>query len=289
MNPYVTVITPAYNAARFIPATIKSVKDQNYQYIRHIVIDDGSTDNTAEILSKTKGLTVVHQQNKGEHEAVNRALRMVETPYFIILNADDILLKDAVRQLAWFMEGHPYVLCAYPDISVINEDGSCSKECLPRPEYDFVHMVRYHRCLPSVGAIFRSMVINDVGLRDPDFHWTADFDYWLRIGLTGDMCRVPGVFAAWRKSAGQESAANRQLQAQEREKLLNKFFLMEVPTEIRNIESEARAWGYLVSASLSQRSSDVLRYLTKAIKVYPFVGVKIGFWHTALTRVMQRV
>ncbi len=287
MNPALTIITPAYNCARYLPATLESVKAQDY-LLRHIVIDDGSTDETGDILAKYKEGIVVHHENAGEHRTINRALQMVETPYFLILNADDLLLPRVAERLIWFMDTHPKVLCAYPDIAVINDNGTIRKACLRRPEYDFSRMVRHHECLPSVGAIFRSEVIKTVGLRDPSFRWISDFDYWLRIGLAGDMCRIPAVLAAWRHRDGQESALNRKLQATERERLMDKFFGFDVPPSIRSVKGEAYAWAYLVAASITSEVSDATRYVGKAIRSYPTIGASLSFWNIVRTRVVNR-
>lgn len=282
MKSKVTVLTPTYNCAPFVGQTIRSVLSQKYPNLEHIVIDDGSTDDTPEVLSQYKGVpgvTLIRHANMGEHLTINKGLQMVTGEYFIILNADDLLLSDAVNTLVGFMDVHPDVLCAYPDISIINEDGSIRQKELLRPEYDFKYMVRYHNCLPSVGAIFRGSVIQSVGLRDVHFRWASDYDYWLRIGLTGSMCRVPGVYAAWRHRDGQLSAAGSKDRAAERERLMKKFFSFDVPREIRSVEAEALSWMYLVAAQLSSSFPDKMRYVTKALTTYPLQTMSIHFWN----------
>lgn len=286
----VTVITPTYNCANFIRQTAASVVAQDYPNLRYIILDDGSTDETQQKLRDYKrisGVSVLSHANMGEHKTINKGLQMVETKYFIILNSDDLLLPESVYVLVNFMEAHPKVLCAYPDIATLNEDGSYRTRYLPRPEYDFKHMVRYHNCLPSVGAIFRSSVIKQVGLRDVSFRWVADFDYWLRIGLAGDMCRVPKVLAAWRHRAGQATKANSDLQATDRERLINKFYSLDIPPEIKAVRNEAYSWTYLIAAYLATSKTLKARYAAKALAVYPQQVVKPQFFNALGKYVMR--
>jgi glycosyltransferase involved in cell wall biosynthesis len=279
MNASVTVLTPTYNCAPFIGQTVRSVQSQSYPNIQYIVLDDGSTDDTLGQLQRYKGLTVISHPNMGEHETVNKGLRMVAGKYFMIVNADDPLLMGAVWSLTQFMEDHPGVLCAYPDIATINEDGSWHQEYMSRPEYDFKFMVRHHYCLPSVGAIYRSSVIQTVGLRDPQFRWTSDFDYWLRLGLVGDMCRVPERLATWRHRSGQESAARSSERAAERQRLMTKFFdTPDIPPAIKAVEDEAFSWACLVAAQITSSTVERAHYVSEALTLYPRQLLTLEFW-----------
>lgn len=281
MTATITVLTPTYNCTAFVGKTVRSVLAQRYEPLQYIVLDDGSTDDTQEVLSHYfcyKSLSFVRHPNMGEHHTINKGLRMVEGKYFMIVNADDPLLPNAIPTLVEFMEDHPNVLCAYPDIATLNEDGSYRQERIPRPEYNFRYMVRHHYCLPSVGAIFRSSVIQSVGLRDPSFRWTSDFDYWLRIGLVGDMCRVPQTLACWRHRAGQESASGSKARAAERERLISKFYSLDVPPDILSVKAEAYSWAYLVAAQISRDWTDRANYLRAAIVAHPRQLAGLEFW-----------
>ena len=102
-NPLVTIITPAYNCAKYLPETIESVLAQDYGNIEYHVIDDGSADNTLDILSGyeygDKRLKGYWHKNCGEHKTINRGLEMVKCKYFMIVNADDPLLPKDISKL----------------------------------------------------------------------------------------------------------------------------------------------------------------------------------------------
>ena len=90
----VSVIIPAYNHEKFIGDAISSVLESNYQNIEVIVIDDGSTDNTKQVVSSFKDVLYHHQQNFGAHNAINRGVSMASGELIAILNDDDKFFKD---------------------------------------------------------------------------------------------------------------------------------------------------------------------------------------------------
>ena len=290
-KPLVTVITPAYNCARFIGETVESVLDQDYENIKYIVIDDASTDNTIDILAGydygdeyNKLLVLQNERNKGEHDTINTGLKNVTGEYFVIVNADDALLPGAITTLVDFMEKHPSILCGYPDWESINEDGSPRLHIKSR-EYDFIYMIRHHTCLPSVGSIFRSTVIETVGYRDTSFPLVGDLDYWQRIGLSGKMARVPATLAKWRHREGQASGGKDDVQAMEHVNVMRKFYQMRIANpDLWAVRSEAMCWSYLVAAAVSKSKRQIIGCVLKGLASYPQILINIEFWSALIQR-----
>lgn len=290
-KPLVTIITPAYNCAKYIAETVESVLSQSCD-IGYFVLDDGSADGTWELMVNIYKdnhhhwgkLGFSRHQNIGEQRTVNEALEMVKGKYFMIVNADDPLLPGAVEQLLNFMEAHPDVLCAYPDWKSINEDGSTRTHIKSR-KYDFAYMVRHHTCLPSVGSMFRSSVIRDVGYRDASFHWLGDFDYWLRIGLAGKMASVPVELATWRHRDGQASGDKSDKRAQEHIRIMQRFYLLpSISDSILKVRREAICWSYLVATAVTDSKLRMVCYLFKALRTYPSILLGIEFWDALVRR-----
>src|SRR5258705_13925027 len=106
--PLVSVVTPTYNRAPFLVETIESVLAQTYSNIEYIVVDDGSTDNTPEILeSYANNLVWVAQSNAGETPTVNRAWSMTHGEYIMNVNSDDPIPPHLVETLVAYMQEHP--------------------------------------------------------------------------------------------------------------------------------------------------------------------------------------
>ncbi len=102
-KPPVTVIIPAYNEAKVIGKTLKSVLASDYPNLKVVVVDDGSKDQTAEVIEefvqKNKRVTLIRQSNHGKWFAEDRALSYIDTPIFVIVDADTLLRRDAIKLL----------------------------------------------------------------------------------------------------------------------------------------------------------------------------------------------
>lgn len=287
-NPLVTVITPAYNSAKFLKETIESVLNQEYSTLDYIVINDGSTDETKELLTEyEKELLVINQGNQGEQWTVNRGLRLVDGKYFMIVNADDPLYPNAIDNMVKCMELNPQVLCAYPDWDVIDDQGKVTRHVKTR-EYNFPWMVAHQSCIPSVGSIFRSSVLQWVGYRNESYRWLGDYEYWLRIGLAGQMMRVPKTLAKWRNHSGQASKAKSDLRAQEHIRVYEEFFEKGLPRNVRSVEATAKAWSYLISVGLTDKKRMAVEYLWKSLDTKPLM-FELDFWDAFIRRALYIV
>lgn len=289
VEPLVTILTPTHNCGKFIERTVDSVLKQTYENLEYWVIDDCSSDDTKVKLSQyaEKVNMVFNRENLGEQRTVNKLLNQVQGDYFMIVNADDPILPWAVEKLVRFMESQQSnILCAYPDWISIYENGDYKHRVTSR-EYDFAYMVRHHTCLPSVGAMFRSEVINKIGYRDTSFRWLGDFDYWLRIGLAGQMARLPATLATWRHRNGQLSGSRSKARAEEHIRIMQKFYSMSLPDYLSKLEGEAFCWAYLVAATVTDNKADTIQYIKRAIRSYPKMASKIEFWDVVRHRALH--
>lgn len=102
MNDYITIMTPTYNRAYILPRLFQSLCDQTLKDFVWLVIDDGSTDSTKELIEEFKKLApfeikYIYQENQGKHIAINRALEEIKTDFFITLDSDDYFTPDAIE------------------------------------------------------------------------------------------------------------------------------------------------------------------------------------------------
>ena len=100
-TPRVSVVMPAYNHERFVAAAVDSVLDQTYQDLELIVIDDGSTDATGEIVRAYSDprIRYYHQQNQDAGNSLNRGMSLSDGYYISIINSDDVYAPDRLRRL----------------------------------------------------------------------------------------------------------------------------------------------------------------------------------------------
>ena len=105
-RPLVSIITPSLNQARFLDDTLRSVRDQTYPHIEHIVIDGGSTDGTVEMLARNlcdERFRWLSEPDDGMYWAVNKGLRMASGSIVAYLNADDVFLPWSVAAAVDFL------------------------------------------------------------------------------------------------------------------------------------------------------------------------------------------
>jgi len=123
----VAVIIPAFNRARYIGQTIESVLQQTYANIEIIVVDDGSTDGTREVLDaysgKIKRLEHPGQQNRGQSASINLGIEYADGEYVCVLDSDDYWELDKIELQVRYLEQHPDVGLIYCNGTAVNSNG----------------------------------------------------------------------------------------------------------------------------------------------------------------------
>lgn len=272
--PLVTIITPAYNRADLIGATIESVLEQDYPHLEYIVLDDGSSDRTLAMIKEYDGrLRWESHANIGETATVNRGFALARGEIIGVVNSDDPLLPGAVSKLVAALLAHPEAVVAYPDWQMIDGDGVTLQVVRTYDYHGPAEMVRRHYCLPGPGALFRRRVVDELGGRDPAFRYVGDLDFWFRAALIGPLLRVPEVLATFR-SHGDSATVSQQgsAMADEHLALVEKFFRRrDLPPAVQEIRAEAIGSACFVAATVCGAGArrQKLDYLWRALRASP--------------------
>jgi glycosyltransferase involved in cell wall biosynthesis len=270
--PLVSIITPAYNRASYLDETIQSVLEQDYPKMEYIVLDDGSTDNTREVLEKYNGRIIWHTHpNMGEVHTVNKGFSMAHGEIVVVVNSDDPLLPGAISAAVDFMRTHPDILVAYPDWNGIGPKSETLGH-IQVPEYDYLYMVRRQACIPAPGAFIRRIAFELTGPRDPEFRYRSDFEYWLRLGLYGKFARIPETLATFRAHPDSASRTGKgKAMAEEHIRLIEKYYSRpDLPPEVLRVRREAYAWANVMAAkSCGRARRKCLGYYGAAFLYYP--------------------
>lgn len=120
--PKVSVVIPAYNYARYLDESIQSVLAQTFRDFEIIVIDDGSTDNTAEVVSAYP-VRYFYQENQGLPAARNRGTALTNSEYIIFLDADDVITENTLQKSVDVLDRHPEVGFSYGQALFVNDLG----------------------------------------------------------------------------------------------------------------------------------------------------------------------
>ena len=187
--PRISVVTPSFNQAKYIKATIDSVLSQDYPNLEYIVMDGGSTDGTVEILkSYGKRLKWVSEKDKGQTDAINKGLRKSTGEVMAYLNSDDIYLPGTLKRVGEYY-GKTKADWITGDCLVIDEEGEESKNNWLISGYKRFLMSLYSRTtlmvadsmLPQPSTFWSRAAWDKVGEFNDKYHYVMDYDYWLRL------------------------------------------------------------------------------------------------------------
>lgn len=274
-KPLVTVITPAYNQAAYLAETIDSVLMQDYPNFEYIVIDDGSTDHTRQVLEAYDDprLTWLSHSNRGEAATVNIGFEMAHGDYIFIISADDPILPGLFKTAVEFMEQRPELLVAYPRWQEIDPKSNVLYE-FPTYEYSYTKMLTSFNCLPNTGTIIRRRAIELVGGRNPNLRWALDIDFWMRIGLHGPMARIPELLASHRIHPASKTQTEKGVaMMQEYIKVVSDYYsLPDLPAEALAVRREAFSNIYNMAAQyvLAHDWGLARKYFIQSLLYCPF-------------------
>jgi glycosyltransferase involved in cell wall biosynthesis len=185
-NPTVSVVIPSYNSARFVGEAIESVLAQSYEGFELIVVDDGSTDNTRDVVARYTDPRVryVYQENQERSAARNRGIREARGKYVAFLDADDLWLPKKLAEQVRLMESQPDVGLAYVGTYVVEEDGTpfFEQRCRHRGNVVRALLVEDNIVAGSASsAMVRRACFERAGFFDESLSVCEDWDVWLRI------------------------------------------------------------------------------------------------------------
>lgn len=200
-NPLISVITPAYNAERFIGETIESVMNQTYSNWEMIIVDDQSTDSTVAIINayqqKDDRIKVyVLSENSGSAIARNEAMKMAKGRYIAFLDSDDAWYPEKLEKQLRFMQQND-IAFSFTKYRRIGEDGTLKNTVSKAPK-----SVGYHDLLKHcvIGCLTVMIDREKVGhLEMVNIRTRQDYAYWLEITKRGFRAYgVPEVLAKYR-------------------------------------------------------------------------------------------
>lgn len=203
---------PVYNGERFLPEAIDSILNQTWVDFELLIVDDGSTDGSSEILSgyanRDKRVTLIRNEtNLGLVRTLNRGLDLTDSPYIARMDQDDISLPDRLQKQAMYLQQHPEVGVLGTNITYIDSEGRDLKYSRPKHNrYESPLFIRwsllwrnpiYH---PTV--MIRRAVLERTGFKyNPEYEAAEDYEFWARLSHHTILARLEDVTVKYRISA----------------------------------------------------------------------------------------
>ncbi len=178
----VSVILPTYNRAYLLLETIRSILDQDYKNIELIIVDDGSTDNTSDVIKENKDNRIVYlkKQNRGPASARNFGIKRARGKYIAFCDDDDIFLPGKLKHQINFLEKNSYLAFCYTN-GIIVQNGKHTK-FIPKLTQNTLSDILFENSqilTPSV--VVKTKIIKNLGGFNESIPFCEDYDLWLRI------------------------------------------------------------------------------------------------------------
>jgi glycosyltransferase involved in cell wall biosynthesis len=263
-----TIITPSLNYGRFLGDCLESVAAQHGVTFEHIIIDGGSTDDSAEVAGLFPHATWLQESDEGMSDAINKGLDRARGEWVMWLNADDRLKPGALAAMLQLLEKSKADV-VYGDWNFVDENGGFLRHVKSLPWSRFIH-VQHHCFIGSTAAFYRKSTVIDIGHRlRKDFRYVMDGEFYARLDAAGmKFAHVPLTVADFRMHGGNLSQRHLGIN-HDMEKIL--------AAERQFIESRAirRAYGITLFSDpyLNGLVDGILWIVARAVKALRKLGV----------------
>jgi GT2 family glycosyltransferase len=248
--PTITIVTPSYNQAPYLEATIRSVLEQDYPALRYLIMDGGSTDGSVDIIKRyADKLTFwVSEKDGGQSDAINKGfanplltspaseggINSTE-PIMTWLNSDDVLLPGTLKRVGQIFVKYPQVHWLTGQPANMDAEGQHLKLGRLKTGHgrDLIRSGWYHgRGLGFIrqeGTFWRRTLWNEVGGINPNLHYAMDFDLWRRFAAHAPLVTVNQHLAVFRTQPQQKTSAIEKYYAEAGIRLPNSARLIALP------------------------------------------------------------
>lgn len=205
-KPNISVLMSVHNGRKYLVEAVESILNQTFRDFEFIIVDDGSSDGSTEILKYYAGrdsrVRLIIQENQGLTKSLNTALGIARGEYIARMDADDISRLDRFANQLSFLRAHPEVVCVGAEVELVTEDGI---RLGVRNHPNGHESIRRRLLLGDGGAmthpviLFRREIALKIGGYDENFTTTQDLDFYLRLSEVGFLENLPEILLDWRQ------------------------------------------------------------------------------------------
>lgn len=279
--PRVSVVTPTYNRAHHLTQTINSVLYQTYRDLEVIVVDDGSTDETRDVVQQFANCRIkyIYQENQERSVARNTGIKTSEGEYIAFLDSDDLWLPNKLEVQVPILDRQDRVGLVYSDIQLIMPGGHfVSHHPYPFYQGNVTKYLILRNFVPSPTPLIRRECLAQVGFFDSAMVPSEDRDLWLRISRAYEFAYVDQVLSRY-KVHPYYSERDIQRIASGYFKVLSKFFQNpDLPREVRILRNRAFANAHFCVAELCHSYDQMPKarmHLWKSVHLYPYAPERL--------------
>ncbi len=204
MPPRISVVLPVFNGELFIADAIRSLLDQTFGDFELLVIDDGSTDRTPEILKTfqdSRMRVIKNAENLGLIRSLNLGIELARGEFIARMDADDIAFPKRLETQLAFLNNNPGVSVVGSNIVVFNQD-TVDGRCLMTPPQTAAQIhweLLRVSCLYHPTVLIRRSVFADERAYDPEYTHCEDYELWLRLSRRFELANIPESLLYYRR------------------------------------------------------------------------------------------
>jgi glycosyltransferase involved in cell wall biosynthesis len=277
VRPLVSIVTPSYNQAQFLEETIRSVLEQDYPALEYVIVDDGSTDESPEIIARYADRLAwwTRQENAGQSAALNRGFERTSGRLLGFLSGDDTLLPGAIRRLVEAFEDDPGLVLAYGDGFYTDERSERIGYAHSR-DWDTPWVLRTAKNpVVQPSALWTRSGWEKAGPFDEGSDYYLDVELFLRLSIHGRVRRIGEPLATTRLHPHALSVAGTVRKARDAGRFADVVLRSpDWPAELRPYTRRARAAMLLRSGMNYYAALDLRlarRQLLRALLAHPAV------------------
>ena len=269
-EPLVTIVTPSYNQGCFIRATIESVLSQDYPHVEYIIMDGGSTDETASVVKDyASRLTFISEKDRGQSHAINKGFRMAQGSILGWLNSDDLYLPGCIRTAVDAFQRNAAAGAVYGEGYLIDYSGNTSCRFPHTEAFNLWRLVYLSDYILQQSVYFRKDVLDDLGYLDEDLHYTMDWDLLIRIGMKYQLEYVPEYMGCLREYPEAKSFSGGVARVREIRRMLQRHTGLRVSPGyvVYGLDTYHRLWCDRIDHALAPMLKPVSERLKSAVRL----------------------
>jgi glycosyltransferase involved in cell wall biosynthesis len=259
-EPLVSIVTPSYNQAPFLEETILSVLDQDYPRIEYVIVDDGSTDESAEIIRRHSDRLAwcTRQENSGQPAALNRGFAHTSGELLGFVNSDDTLLPGAVTRFVEAFGDDRGLLLVYGD-ALTRQDGEQIGTLRAR-DWNPRELVRTGvNPVPQQASMWRRQAWELAGPFDEGSFFFFEYEFLVRLSEHGRAKRLEQPLATFRLHPASKTVEPSVAKAEDAQRLAESFFTgTDFPADLRRYARRGRASYHLRAALVYYQAAQVV-------------------------------
>ena len=276
-SPLVSIVVPVYNGEKYILECIESIRNQSYKNIELIIVNDGSTDRSIDLIKKFQwSYKLLNQKNSGQSCALNNGWSKSKGELIGYLSCDDTLEKNCISELVSSLENDVDIV--YSNYHIIDEFGK-RVSSVDLGEFSYKGLCEDLICYPGPGTLFKKEVFKELKGWDISLTQVPDFDFWLRASRMSKFKRVPTALANFRIHKGSGSIKKiDEGKSNEIINVVNEFHKHENAYNVKKARINANKIA-IYHHLKSKRFLVIICFLVKSLMISPIICFNIYYKH----------